>query len=135
MSNPYKPITAYLQSKGIGTEGINLFIAHVPQSPDTCLTIIPTPGIYDPNNIQQPYSKGTFQLFARGNDFTAAYALLDSAYNELQNLVGATLSDMYFVEIVALQETPTFVGKDSMNRFQLVQNYRFEVWKQTEYRQ
>lgn len=134
MSNPYKSISAYLQTKSIGTEGTNLFVGHVPPNPDTVLCVIPTPGIYDPNNILHPYNKGTFQLYARGSDFTAAYNLLEQSYNELQALAGVELSGIYFVEIVSLQDTVTAIGKDSLNRFQLVQNYRFEIYKSTENR-
>ncbi len=132
--NPYKAVSAYLQSRSVAVEGTNLFVGHVPPSPDSLLCVIPTPGIYDPTNILQPYNKGTFQLFARGT-FDEAYTLLENAYDVLQGLGGVTLSTLYFVEIVALQDEVTELGKDSLNRFQLVQNYRFEYWKQTENRQ
>lgn len=133
--NPYKSISTYLQTKSIGTEGTNLFVGHVPPSPDTVLCVIPTPGIYDPNNILHPYDKGTFQLYVRGSNFEVAYTLSEQSYNELQALAGVTLSEIYFVEIVALQNTPTALGKDSLNRFQLVQNYRFEIYNPTENRE
>lgn len=131
--NPYKAITEYLASESIGTEGTNLFVAHVPPTPDICIVVIPTGGIYDPNNILHPYNKGTFQLFARGT-FDEAYTLLTNSYNVLQGLAGVTLSTIYIVEVVALQDEITNLGKDALNRFQLVQNYRFEIYKETIHR-
>lgn len=134
MANPYKTIAEYLQTKGVATVGTNLFVAHVPPSPDTCLVVYPAPGnIYYAPNIQHAYSKGSFQIVSRSRDFDTAYDLLISAFNWLQNAAG-DIGTFYFIEIVALQTEVQSLGKDEMNRFMLSQNYRFEIERRTAFR-
>lgn len=114
--------------------GENIFIGHMPPSPDNALCILPTPAIYDPTNILHPYNKPTFQLMARG-DFNTAYTMLRDSYNVLQNFGGEELSGIYFVEIVAMQDEVNSLGKDGLNRMQLTQNYRALVYAPTEHRE
>ncbi len=130
MSTPYNAITAYLETKGLGTRGTNLFMMSMPQSPDNCICIFPTPGINDPNNINQPYAKGTFQVMVRNTRGDNAETIIYTIYDELHNLMGVTLSEVYFVEIVGMQDEYVNLGKDSMNRFQLVWNFRFETYRE-----
>lgn len=133
--NHYKAITEYLQSQSIGTEGIDIFLSHAPQSPDNLIALFPTSGIYDVNNIVHPYNKGTFQILVRNIRSDVADTKIQAIYNVLQGLSGVELSTIYFVEIIALQDTYTDIGKDSLNRYQFVQNYRYEIYNPTLYRQ
>lgn len=132
--NPYEAVATYLQSRGVGTFGTNIFIGHTPPDPNTLLVVFPTPAIYDPNGILHAYDKPTFQLYARALDFTVAYDLLRDAFNVLQAFGGEELSGIYFVEIVAMQNEVNYIGKDALNRAQLTQNYRAEVYSPTENR-
>lgn len=133
MNNPFVAIANYLNSRGIATIGQNLFLDHTPPSPDTLLVIRATGGIYDPTNILHAYDKFTMQLESRGVTHQAGYNLLVNAYDALQN-VGGQIDGIWFVEIVALQPFPVFLQKDSLNRFQFVQNYRGEIYNPSENR-
>lgn len=127
MSNPYLAIAEYLQDSGVVTVGQNIFVAHVPPSPDTCLTIYPTPAnIYYPPDVREAWSKGSFQLYGRSHSFDEAYNLIISAFNWLQGASG-DIGGFFFLEIVALNTEVHSLGKDELNRMQLVQNYRFEI--------
>lgn len=131
MADPLLSIIDYLETKGVGTEATDLFMGHVPPTPENCIVLIPTPGIYDPNSILHSYDKGTFQVYVRNLNTATAIEKINAVYNWLQGLSGVELSGTYFVEIIALQNRYTLLGKDGLNRTQLVQNYRYEIYNPT----
>lgn len=133
MSNRFRAIAEYLEAKNVATTTDNLFVGSLPPEPDTCLIITPYPGIPKSENILAPYDTFNFQVMTRGATWEAAYNLIMAAYDVLQN-TGGMINGFWFVEIVALQQSPFDMGKDALNRSMFTLNFRGEVENKTQNR-
>lgn len=111
------------------TKGANVFVGTVPQSPNRCVSIIPTGGY--PGDAKLPYDRPTFQVYVRGDeDARWALATARSIHSLLQSLRNVTLNDgdhTYLVSALALQSGPTHVGDDDNGRVQYSLNYDAEI--------
>ena len=133
MSNRFTAIAEYLETQGIATVGTNLFINTLPPEPDTCLIITPYPGVAKSENILHPYDTFSFQLMSRSSNTETAFDLVMAAYDVLQGL-GGLINGFWFVELVALQQSPLSMGKDALNRSLFSLNFRGEVENKTQNR-
>lgn len=122
-------IRNYLITNNVLTQ-TNSILGHIPPNPDTIVSFSLTSPIYRADNIGQPYNAAGFQVRSRSLSQQTAYTNCAEIYNWLHNL-GGQIEDIWFVEIVALQGEPVDIGKDSLNRYEYTQNYRFEYYKQT----
>jgi hypothetical protein len=103
-------LAAYLQSRGEGTVGTDIFKFQRPSSPLAVLSIHPTGG-YTPN----PYSereRPTLMIFARAGAPNAALQKAYGAYNNLRNLQNVDLGGGVFALTIEAINSPAYVGTE-----------------------
>ena len=112
-------IADYLESQGIGTVGVDLFKGDTPEIPDNCVTIERYAG-QSPGMLG--YEKPGLQVRVRNKIRENAEIKIKSIETLLHCLCNTTLSGTRYLSIFA-QQSPTPLGRDESNRFDLVQNY------------
>lgn len=115
----------------------NLFIAHLPSSPDLAVMLMPTGGPTSPGSATLGYDDQTIQVMVRGgsHDPTTPYDLGVLIFNELQGLRSIYLGDTWLVHCKALQIRPESLGQDANERYRFTQNFNFHVRNQTKHRE
>lgn len=126
-------IADYLQSKGIGTVGTDLFVDHMPDAPDTCIAVFSTGGL-EPDG-KYGYDDPTIEIMTRSLNVKTAFDKIASAYNQLQALTNVTLaSGTRVINSYALQSNPANIGQDEKLRTRFTQNYHLHVRNTTLHR-
>jgi hypothetical protein len=128
MAFPLDSLTQYIaEDLGVGTVGTDVFRNHMPDQPDTCVTVSETgggaPRLEQGDNTDTP----SFQVRARSLDASTARATLQMIFQALHGLTEQTLHGTHFKLIWALQSTPVPVGRDEKQRNDFVLNFRAMV--------
>ncbi|MGW4602741.1 minor capsid protein [Streptomyces sp. NPDC004532] len=105
----------------------DLFFEAMPSTPDRCvvLTIYGGP---EPDS-KLPYSEPSVQVRVRGTqDPSVSRARAQAIFDELHGLGPITLPDgTRLLSCIAIQAAPQSMGRDEVNRFEHVVNFRTEV--------
>lgn len=75
-----------IHNQGIAILGSNLFIGHMPDSPDTCVAVYETGGLQP--SIELPTNNPTFQVLIRATTYEIGRAIMASIrshYHQLYN--------------------------------------------------
>ena len=125
-SSPAKDIADLLQSDGIGTEGTDLFVDEIPDSPDFCIVCRNTVG-FDPNPAYLRDSP-TVQVIIRGAKFGAA-AAYDKAVEVKNALLGRAPTTINSKNYAQMLQTGDIIraGQDELDRPHYSTNWRFVV--------
>jgi hypothetical protein len=125
-------IAEYLNDQSVGIfdeTGItgNIFIAAMPQSPDTCISIYPSGGLKSDSKFK--YDNPTFQVMVRGTtNSIVANDLAQTVYNTLDGFHGDTFINggFWVVSCFGIQSQPTWIGIDANNRHEFSLNFQIE---------
>jgi hypothetical protein len=122
----------FLQSNGLGTLAISLFLGSVPMddprhpTPDELIALIEVPGLppvrtHDTARYEQPM----VQVLTRGepHGYAAARHQAEDAWLLLDGLGNQALSGTFYLWIVAMQ-SPYFLHTDARNRPVILFNIR-----------
>lgn len=117
MKNLIERLSTYINSSGLCSEGIDLFLEHMPENPVVCTSIFLTGGPFDPANAAR---KLTLQLLHRGTDAQSVvshvdslHALFNNTWNQLCPIKG---------RLTPISE-PGMVTRDAQNYFVYSLNY------------
>lgn len=122
-------IAAYLQTKGLGTLGTDLFYSSEPASPDTCTTLYEYSG--EPPDLLTGAEFPGLQVRSRAPDWSTARSTLKSIQDALQAIgnefsdvspEGITINGTYYAAIIA-KGGAIPLGEDESGRVLVVQNY------------
>ena len=127
-------IAQLLHEAGVGTfdpEGVNgnIFIGHMPKSPDKAIAIYPVEGLGDDlwNNTIRP----SIQILTRGGqDIRTALKMAEGVYNELQGINAKNLGTFYVIGCASNTYSPVNLGADTQGRFECSHTFRFELMKE-----
>ena len=76
-----RDIAQILQLNGIGTIGVDIFLGHLPDSPDNTVVLFSTGGF--PQELPLPDVRMTAQVMVRDKSYRAAYERIWRIYNLL----------------------------------------------------
>ena len=115
-------IAQYLDNEGIGTfdeSGTtgNIFIASLPQTPDTCISIYPNGGL--PADSKMSYDKPTIMILIRGTtNPIIAETLAQQIYDQLHGFHHNTFveSGLWILSCLAAQSAPNWLNVDENGR-------------------
>ncbi len=137
-------VARYLDQFGIvalneATVGGNVFVGHMPDSPDLALMLMPTGGASQ--LTRRPTDLPTLQTLARGpkHDPLPAIGLWQQVYDALTCLDGVLLDpggpdEVWVVGCTAIQSGPIPMGQDEANRHEFSGNYQFRTRAPTAHR-
>lgn len=112
-------IVTRLQSAGVGTPAVNLFIGHMPISPDTCMTVSERGGAPPIRamgaSLSSPVAdQPMFQVMVRGATYLEARGKVDAIINTLDHFSGMIGSTRYL--LIELSYAPVQMGQDENRR-------------------
>jgi len=107
-------VARHLQNNSIGTLATDLFVAHAPEKPNTCIAVIDTGGVKPSAYI--PIKEPTFQVFIRSADYTTGKTLCDSVRTALHGKVGYLINNETYFYFIHLISEPGHLGKDENGR-------------------
>jgi hypothetical protein len=115
MSILINDVADYLEDQNVGTVGTDIFCGYLPDSPDTCITILDTGGPQPDSYL--PTRSPTFQVFIRAVDYPTGKAKLDLVRSKLHQNANVSLvnGETYFYFILAISEGG-HVGRDDVGR-------------------
>lgn len=128
-------IAEYLDTQGLGTfddTGVtgDIYIHHLPSTPDSCIAIYPRGGISGDDKIG--YDMPTMQIIVRGTENPLAAAIL--AENIYETLNGFhhdrfVVGGYYIVNCTGVQSAPTHIGIDDNRRHEFSLNFQLDIMK------
>jgi hypothetical protein len=116
-------LSTYLQANGI----TNIFLAEMPDLPDTCVSIYEysgSPPVFILGQSIPTYEQPRFQVVTRDKSYTAARTQAKTIYTLLSSVTDQVLSGTRYIAIQALQSPfgdPS--GRDASNRARVLCNY------------
>jgi hypothetical protein len=123
-------IASYLESKGVGTRGVDLFAGEIPlTAPEIAVGLIETgggPPAYVHGKNEPVVVFPGIQLRVRAADYEIGRSRIDAIVKEL-TFRDAILGGVRYLSVVPVQE-PIDVGRDDNDRHQFVCN--FEIMKE-----
>lgn len=109
-------IALYLAANAVGTIGTNLFWGSLPDSPDSCVSLIQSTGS---GSVHAPSVIRIVSTLVRGKDYTATGALANQIYslfhNKLNMLTGV-VGTTHAVGFSRMEQLPMHIGKDPQSR-------------------
>lgn len=108
-------VAQYLDDNGLGTLAADIFKSFVPNTPDSCVTVLDTGGTKPDSYL--PTKSPTFQIYIRSTDYSSGKAKLDSVRALLHQVANEELvsGQTYFYYILALAEGG-HLGRDANGR-------------------
>ena len=119
-------VGVYLAAQGVGTQGTDIFIGKMPDTPDTCI------GLFEYGGQEGDYTMGAtvsarmerpnFQAVVRAAGYSAARTKVQSVYTTLDAVAEQDLSSKRYHRISA-KAPPIYLGRDKSNRPQFSCNF------------
>lgn len=116
-----KDIAEYLEDQAIGTVGTNIFVGHMPDSPDVCIAVYPYAG--EPAPVEWEGEFPRVQIRVRDDDYATGWATSYAIFEALHQLTETTIETELYHYIEALG-SPEQIGRDNKNRINFVLNFR-----------
>lgn len=120
-----KDIAEYLQAKGIGFPGTDVFLGTMPDTPESVIVLYPTGGY--PQVLPLEDIQVTVQIMVRDLDYTTGYKRIQAVFNALdggENRYIRVLSGRQMV--CRAMQSPFFLEQDAKGRF--VFAFNVVVW-------
>ena len=114
----------YLELKGLGVEGINLFLGFEPESPDNCITIYDESASTIPESACLSVDSLGIQITVRNNNYALAEQISRSIHKRIVGFGGAALvPGGEIVSYLTVETAPNSLGKDIKGRNQWSAHY------------
>jgi len=126
MKAPSEDIKDIMEGSASGltlTFATDLFIGHMPPSPDKCVTIYDTSGY--PAELDYTYQRPTFQIKVRGNKggYRAAHELAQAIRDLLHGTHNENVNGARYI-LIAIESDVGSIGPDEQERPQFTVNFR-----------
>ena len=122
-----RDIAQLLQSGGIGTLGVDLFLGQLPDSPDNCVAVFEYAG--SPPDLHWDGEYPGVQVLVRNKSYEAGRAKIEAAKNVLHG-VSETIVNNHRYLLIRANQSPFFLERDASNRAVFACN--FSVIKEVE---
>lgn len=119
----------YIQGLGLGTVGVNLFVGHLPSTPDTAMALTSYGG--PAGDGGKGYDNPTVQLRSRAMSNQAAYDQAMAIYAALVSLSNTQLGLRRLVNCQGIQSEPVSLGRDEAGREEYTLNFQLRVRNKT----
>lgn len=115
-------IANYLVNLGMGTMGSNIFLGHLPPSPDNAITVLDTGGVEPDREL--PIDNPTFQVIVRNTDYETGYNNLLAIKEALHKKANWQIYEngKYYYYIFALSNGG-HIGRDDNGRDEFSINF------------
>ena len=115
-----KDLADYLQAKGYGTKGTDLFYGHQPDSPPACITLFEFGGD-GPDQVLNLETPG-LQVNVRDPDYAAGRETAGAILEELHTLWETGINGTRYLYIKATG-TPIPLGRNKAGQFEFTVNF------------
>lgn len=118
-------IASYLQTQGLGTLAVDLFLGTSPPDPDATIVIREYGGgqpVFLATGGEPAYEYPRFQLTCRGVDYVSARDRAERCYRALSRIANQQVGTSWYLRVVPLQ-SPFPVGQDESDRELMVANF------------
>lgn len=129
MSDAAIDVAAFLQSDGVGTQGTDLFVNFMPDSPDECVGVYTLPGESESgdffgNNTLPTFEELELQIIIRAGarDYPTASAKVQAIRASLNKIANETVNGTYYLRVKESQ-TASFDGADVQDRVHMTASY------------
>lgn len=119
-------IAAYLQTKGLGTVGTDIFKGKRPSSPDACLALYQYAGEVPELISGTTYEYPGLQVWSRATNQVDALTKLDAVIDELHGLSEYSTTYARYL-LVQARQSPATMGEDENGRIEYVVNFRVSM--------
>lgn len=125
-NSPATDIGNYLQTQGLGTLGVDLFVGMLPTKPDICISVLDAPGRSPDPRYQR--DEPSLQILVRGarRDYDVAYGVAKSVKDELNGIDPIVLDSKDYVLFVMIGNIIP-VGPDENERPVFSLNFRLTI--------
>lgn len=124
MTSPAMDIAQLLEDDTIGTQGTDLFINFMPDTPYDCIVVYDTGGLEDNSRIAINYQ--TIMIKVRNKSQETAYSIIDDIRLALQSRGTETINlNEYFAFWISTP--PTFIERDTNNNSVFSMNVRMQL--------
>lgn len=113
-------IGQYLQSQGIGTLGVDIFLGILPSESDNCIALFEYAG--SPPDLHWNGEYPGLQVMVRNADYPAGRVKIEQVKNTLHGLYEQVLNGTRYLLIKAKQ-SPECLGLDDNQRYEFVINF------------
>lgn len=119
-------IAQHIHNNSLASLATNLFIGHMPESPDNCVAILETGGLTP--DIDLPTKKPTFQVLIRNTSYATGRALMLSIRSLFHQKYNTQLinNGTYFLYI-NVQGEGGHIGRDAIGRDEFSINFVCEI--------
>jgi hypothetical protein len=123
---PSQDVKDMLTDSGAGLDlvfGTNLFIASMPDTPNTCSVIVDTGGF---GQGQYGYEYPSLQILHRSTDYTTGYDFMrDVKYRLHYNRNNEVWNGTRYIQIAVTSDI-LYLGQDDKNRYQFSLNFQIQ---------
>lgn len=117
-------IAVYLQTAGIGTIATDMFVGHMPDSPNNVITIYESGGY--PLDLAGFLRYPTLQVIVRNESYATARTKIDQIISTLHRTTNTTINGTKYCSIYSTGDAAS-IGKDDQNRSQLSVNFEMRT--------
>lgn len=110
-------IGSYLEQKGIGVVGNDIFFAQVPENPDDIIAIFETGGFEPELLFDKVIEYPTFQIWVRGLDY-------ETARSKIQAIFELLSGNTEIYPLIHAMQSPVSLGQDEQNRWEFSCNFK-----------
>jgi hypothetical protein len=113
-------IGQYLQSKGVGTLGADIFLGMIPDQPDNLVALFEYAG--NPPDLNWNGEYPSLQVMVRNTSYPAGRTKIEQVRDTLHGLCEQVINGTRYLLIKAKQ-SPESLGRDDNNRCEFVINF------------
>ena len=124
-------ILDYLQTRGIGTVGTDLFNGFLPAAPNKAAAVFLYGG--STTDTKRGYTEPRLNFRVRDTIETTAYDFAWDIYNQLHGLHNITLQGISIISCKGIQSEPQTTGRDEQERSTFSVNFELRIRKATRY--
>jgi hypothetical protein len=107
----------FLESKGFGTEGINLFVGFKPDNPNSLIVTYDEPGPNFAESSDLNIDISTIQILVRSISYLTAESIISQIHKKVLGFGGSRLVyDGNDINYIIQDVTPGSIGKDDNGR-------------------
>lgn len=116
-----RDIAQILQSNGIGTLGVDIFLGQLPASPDNVVAIFEYAG--EPPDLHANIEYPGLQVMVRNKRYDAGRQKIEQARNVLHGIVETVINGHRYL-LIRANQSPFLLERDENNRAIFVCNFR-----------
>jgi len=114
-------IASYLQTNGVGTVGVDIFLGSWPVGPNNAVAIFEYAG--EPPDLHWPGEYPGLQVQVRNKSYEAGRQKIEQVKNVLHGVAETVVNNHRYL-LIRANQSPFFLERDENNRAVFVCNFR-----------